>query len=940
MKHIEALARHLGARTVATWIVVVAAVAAVGACNSDSAVGVSVLDRVALIAVSLSSTRLTIGQTEQASVTLKNSSGVTLNGSKRVAWSSANSAIASVDASSGMVTGVSVGSTIITASAQGASGSATVDVALAPVATIVVDLAVSSIGIGESVQPVDTVRDAQGNTLSGRVVRWSTSDPTVATVDSVSGLAKGIAVGQTTLTATSEGHSASATLTVAGSGGATNPPATAPVASVTVSLAQASVNVGATTQATAIALDASGNVLTGRTVAWQSSNALVASVDPSSGVVTGISAGSATITGVSEGRSGSATVAIVAPPASQPPPSSPPPVASVAVSLAASTITVGTTTQATAVTRDASGNTLTGRTIIWSSSAPSVASVDAATGVVGGVAAGTATITATSEGKTGSATITVSVVPVASVSVALGASSLTVGGTTTATATARDANGNILTGRTVAWSSSASAVAIVVPATGIVTAVAPGTATITATSEGKTGSATITVSVVPVASVSVALGATSLSVGGTTTATATARDANGNILTGRTVAWSSSASAVAIVVPATGIVTAVAPGTATITATSEGKTGGAVVTVQAAVVATQLAVATQPSASAQAGVPFAQQPAVQLRDGGNNPVSQPGVIVTVAIATGGGTLAGTTTATTNAAGVALFSNLSITGVDGARTLSFAAPPLSSTTSTSITVSNPVVSPSGGCDNEPTGYTRIQDEPWNSSPAYGVTIVDGWRDDLGNGATRLSIINDPTSPFPDGNHNVIQGLFPAGSPGGSGPFSAYRPFGATEQFKNLYICVYLKHDANFNNTNGNTGTKFMWPAGDKQQGSSTYTGFNGSSMDFEVFQQNAVDRELKANMNGTANRMVGRNGQWVKYELLLKANTNNSTANGELDVWIDGVQTHHYTDVNWQMNTARTWLSLTWNPTYGGGLNPVPHDQWQYIDHIRISGSNQ
>ena len=854
MKHIEALARHLGARTVATWIVVVAAVAAVGACNSDSAVGVSVLDRVALIAVSLSSTRLTIGQTEPASVTLKNSSGVTLNGSKRVAWSSANSAIASVDASSGMVTGVSVGSTIITASAQGASGSATVDVALAPVATIVVDLAVSSIGIGESVQPVDTVRDAQGNTLSGRVVRWSTSDPTVATVDSVSGLAKGIAVGQTTLTATSEGHSASATLTVAGSGGATNPPATAPVASVTVSLAQASVNVGATTQATAIALDASGNVLTGRTVAWQSSNALVASVDPSSGVVTGISAGSATITGVSEGRSGSATVAIVAPPASQPPPSSPPPVASVAVSLAASTITVGTTTQATAVTRDASGNTLTGRTIIWSSSAPSVASVDAATGVVGGVAAGTATITATSEGKT--------------------------------------------------------------------------------------GSATITVSVVPVASVSVALGATSLSVGGTTTATATARDANGNILTGRTVAWSSSASAVAIVVPATGIVTAVAPGTATITATSEGKTGGAVVTVQAAVVATQLAVATQPSASAQAGVPFAQQPAVQLRDGGNNPVSQPGVIVTVAIATGGGTLAGTTTATTNAAGVALFSNLSITGVDGARTLSFAAPPLSSTTSTSITVSNPVVSPSGGCDNEPTGYTRIQDEPWNSSPAYGVTIVDGWRDDLGNGATRLSIINDPTSPFPDGNHNVIQGLFPAGSPGGSGPFSAYRPFGATEQFKNLYICVYLKHDANFNNTNGNTGTKFMWPAGDKQQGSSTYTGFNGSSMDFEVFQQNAVDRELKANMNGTANRMVGRNGQWVKYELLLKANTNNSTANGELDVWIDGVQTHHYTDVNWQMNTARTWLSLTWNPTYGGGLNPVPHDQWQYIDHIRISGSNQ
>ena len=77
---------------------------------------------------------------------------------------------------------------------------------------------------------------------------------------------------------------------------------------------------------------------------------------------------------------------------------------------------------------------------------------------------------------------------------------------------------------------------------------------------------------------------------------------------------------------------------------------------------------------------------------------------------------------------------------------------------------------------------------------------------------------------------------------------------------------------------------------------------------------------------------------MRYELLLKANPNNSTANGELHIWLDGVKTHQYANVNWQMQTSRKWMSLSWNPTYGGGTNPVPQNQYQYMDHIRISGS--
>jgi hypothetical protein len=99
--------------------------------------------------------------------------------------------------------------------------------------------------------------------------------------------------------------------------------------------------------------------------------------------------------------------------------------------------------------------------------------------------------------------------------------------------------------------------------------------------------------------------------------------------------------------------------------------------------ASQLSVTIQPSSSAMNGAPFAQQPVIQLRDVGGNAVSRSGVAVTAAIASGGGTLGGTATATTNAAGVATFADLSITGLVGSKTLGFSAPNLSGATSAAI-----------------------------------------------------------------------------------------------------------------------------------------------------------------------------------------------------------------------------------------------------------------
>ena len=81
-------------------------------------------------------------------------------------------------------------------------------------------------------------------------------------------------------------------------------------------------------------------------------------------------------------------------------------VASVTVALGASVLGVGQGTQSTATLQDANGHVLDGRVITWGSSNTSVASVDA-NGYVSALAIGTSTITASSEGKSGSVGVTV-----------------------------------------------------------------------------------------------------------------------------------------------------------------------------------------------------------------------------------------------------------------------------------------------------------------------------------------------------------------------------------------------------------------------------------------------------------------------------------------------------------------------------------------------------
>lgn len=519
-----------------------------GSVTDQAAVTVSPVPANAVV-VSPGEATLFVGETLPLKATVTDANGDPLSG-RPITWSTNSSGVATVS-TSGVVTAVAPGTATITASSEGKSGKSTITVKQVPVASVDMNPGELRLEIGQTGTITATPKSADGTALTGRSIAWSSRDPGVATVNS-SGLVTAKAAGSTLIEATSEGVTGVTLVTVAN----------VPVSSVVVSPDTATLAVGQSKQLSAKTFDAGGAELSGRTITWSSSNEDVASVS-STGKVLAVAPGSATITATSEGKSDQATITVIAP------------VSSVTVVPDSISVIVGNTSTLTATVKDGSGNTLSGRTVTWKSDNTGVATVDA-NGVVTGVAAGATTVTATSEGKSGSAKVVVTLEPVARVTVTNIENPddpLTVveGQTLQLVALLADADGNALLsdGRVIAWNSDDLNVATVNDM-GLVTGVNPGMAKITATSEGKSGSADVNVT-------SAVEGNVVITPAETTLAVSESADLKGMVIGKDGVAkqddklsWSSNNELVARV-DSKGKVQALLPGTATISAAKDGK---------------------------------------------------------------------------------------------------------------------------------------------------------------------------------------------------------------------------------------------------------------------------------------------------------------------------------------------------------------------------------
>ena len=262
---------------------------------------------------------------------------------------------------------------------------------------------------------------------------------------------------------------------------------------------------------------------------------------------------------------------------------------------AGDTLAIGDTVQLTANLRRHPNRA---ESTVWTSSAPSVASVSS-TGLVTALSAGETMINASNGFRSDSARIVVkaATVVVASVVIAPDSTSVAVGDTTRLIATVLDSAGTVLYGRTVHWQVADTTIAVV--SDGRVSAQKAGSTTLSAESDGKTGTAKLVVVLAPVSVASIVVSPTTanVSAGQKAQLVATVRDAQGGVLTDRTVTWTSSNQQIATV-SATGLVSGVAPGSVSVTAASEGKTSSAQITVQSAVVGTAI----YPGDDAQAAI--------------------------------------------------------------------------------------------------------------------------------------------------------------------------------------------------------------------------------------------------------------------------------------------------------------------------------------------------
>ncbi len=256
-----------------------------------------------------------------------------------------------------------------------------------PIAQLTLTLPADSMHIGEVLQAALAGKDASGTAVAAEVwdAVWTSSAPAVATV-SQRGLVRAVGLGLTRLAATISGRSSETVLRVV----------PIPVALVSLNPLSIVLPPGATRQLFAVPLDATGRELQGRNVSWLSSDTSVVLVSPS-GVVTALSPGITSVHAISEGSYASADVRVSGPPGA---------VAKVTLIPAAASLTISESLQLATILEDAIGNVATDRPVVWTSSAPSVATVSAS-GRVTAVNAGSAVIEAMSEQRKGRATITV-----------------------------------------------------------------------------------------------------------------------------------------------------------------------------------------------------------------------------------------------------------------------------------------------------------------------------------------------------------------------------------------------------------------------------------------------------------------------------------------------------------------------------------------------------
>jgi uncharacterized protein YjdB len=507
---------------------------------------------------------LAAGSSEQLSAQGNYTNNTALAITSQVTWQSSDTTVASVS-NSGLLTSIKAGTVVVTASMNSVSGNASVTVTSSVLTAINVGTPSPSLASGgtEQLTATGVYSDNSTQSLTTQVI-WSTSDPTVASVNGT-GFLTTLKAGTVTVTASLSSVSGTGTVVVNGP----------TLSSITITPAVFSIASGQSKHLSALGIysDGSSQDVTSRAT-WNALSTAYATVN-SSGLVTGVSAGSSIITASIGSTTGSATATVNA------------------VLLNSILVTPGTASIATGQTQsftasgifsDGSATDIT-NSVTWNSSATNFANIDA-TGLATGVSAGSAMITASSGTVTSSpAALTVTTAVLTEIDIAPDGQYIPIGGQYPLTLTGTYSDNTTQTITNASWTSSDPSFAAVDPNTGIVTGVANSSnnpITITAVYGGMTNTTTVYITAAVAESLQLTPASASIASGTTQQYAVNQVYSDGSIQPVTAgLSWLSSSASVAGI-NSNGLATGITPGQTTITVAYGSMTATASLTVTAA----------------------------------------------------------------------------------------------------------------------------------------------------------------------------------------------------------------------------------------------------------------------------------------------------------------------------------------------------------------------
>lgn len=263
----------------------------------------------------------------------------------------------------------------------------------------------------------------------------------------------------------------------------------------------------------------------------------------------------------------------------------------------------------------------------------------------------------------------------------------------------------------------------------------------------------------------------------------------------------------------------------------------------------------------------------------------------------------------------------------------------------------VAAPSAAGPNAPTlgvnGWTLLRETPFAVNMAQqtvlGAYNSEGWRYAQNDNPNTCVIVDTdgPTSP-----PGAFRMYWPAGTAGGGGPCVI-----ESQSFPSPVACLYRRTRFRIMpgyDHGGNGGEKLYYipKVGDPFGPNPHYLAFDSGI--YGRFRSALYWGQNNRSWNGyTSTEVV--HGQWQDLEVLMVAESVAGGNDGKIRIWLNGNPVSWLTQSGWGSNTPEThgfftagqtprWTGLRFNSTYGGGLNPVPINQWWDIDHDYAMGS--